>query len=371
MGTLADGTWDGVGVDPNDPGVIDDGANSALVGSDPYTDLAGERQDADPITFTGYTPPEDDASVTGGLDYYTPETTIANQLEGILKKGSPLQDLAESRSREQASALGMSSSSGAIGAGQRALYDSAFKVAEGDAKTAAGFMGQQQGIEGEISKVKQEALVSGSLNQQKAALGSEQKAEDDFWSLKLKGVDVGTEQEAAQFALDSEKTMSVLQGEVDKSVQQDGLDIKGGWDQLLMGMDTQGKLDMVDLQGGWDETMKGLDADLAVLLQKGEIDALTAQKLMDQSHEAMNDYQISVQQLLGNQSFLDDMGGDASKMRSVFDNMLSPVIGALRFSAKTVGLNDNEMQWYINVLSQSGRWDGGLDALSENTEWGQ
>jgi hypothetical protein len=65
--------------------------------------------------------------------YITPEATVADQLRGLLETGSPLMTLAEQRSQEEAQQMGLLSSSMAVGAGQKALYESALPIAQQDA----------------------------------------------------------------------------------------------------------------------------------------------------------------------------------------------------------------------------------------------
>jgi hypothetical protein len=79
----------------------------------------------------------DKPGVAKGSTFITPEATVQGQLEQILRAGSPLQTLAESRADEEAQRRGLLASSMAVGAGQKALYDTALEVARPDAGTHA------------------------------------------------------------------------------------------------------------------------------------------------------------------------------------------------------------------------------------------
>jgi hypothetical protein len=102
----------------------------------------------------------DTPDVAPGESFVTPEATVQYQLEQVIKAGSPLQELAESRSAEEAQQMGLLSTSMAVGAGQKALYDTALDVARPDAETyaRAGLTEQQAtnilaqtGYEGDIA----------------------------------------------------------------------------------------------------------------------------------------------------------------------------------------------------------------------------
>ena len=59
--------------------------------------------------------------------------TVQGQIENIIAKNSPLQQLAESRSLQRANERGLINSSMAVGEGQKALYDAALPIAGSDA----------------------------------------------------------------------------------------------------------------------------------------------------------------------------------------------------------------------------------------------
>jgi hypothetical protein len=59
--------------------------------------------------------------------------TVQGQVEGIIKKGSPLMDLAETRAKQSANARGLLNSSMAVQAGEAAVLDAAVPIANADA----------------------------------------------------------------------------------------------------------------------------------------------------------------------------------------------------------------------------------------------
>ena len=275
--------------------------------AEPYTDLAEERLAATAPEFEAYQPSALAPPVPAGETFMTPETTVAGQLEKLFSRESGLTKLDETRAREQASALGMQSSSAAIGATARARYDKGLQIATPDAQTAKEFKQQEQGLLNEQTKIATEAQVAGDLTVQKAKIAEAQKALDDSFALKLQGLD----KEDAQ--------------------------------------------NMLNLKGSWDLQFKDLDSKIALQLQQQEIDAGVEQKIMNQAHDMMNQYQISIQQLLANQAFLDSMP-DRDAMNNVFNDMFQTTVASIEFSANAAGIYDTDFQDYLDDMVASSTW---------------
>jgi hypothetical protein len=117
----------------------------------------------------------------------TPESTVSNQLSTLLSKGSPVMTLAESKAKEQAQRSGLLSSSLAVGAGQRAVIESALPIAQQDARTFAesGLLAQrgQQDIQlaqerGDISSVLQQEGATQTQETQRQAATQRLELED-------------------------------------------------------------------------------------------------------------------------------------------------------------------------------------------------
>jgi len=286
--------------------------------SDPYGELAGKREAATVPDYSGYEASKTAPDVASGGAFVTAESTVAGQLEKILQRGSPLQDLAETRAREQASALGMMSSSAGIGAGQKALYDTALQVATPDALAAKEFQLQEQAALNTQVEVATEAQVAGDLTVQKAKIAEQTKAINDSFALQLAGLDKDTE------------------------------------------------ANLLDQKAKWDEKFKALDSEIALKLQQQEIDSQVEQKIMNQSHDMMNQYQISIQQLLANQAFLDSMPSNTTAnptaardgMNAIFDDMFQTTVASIEFSANAANIYDASFQTYLDDLVASSSWSG-------------
>lgn len=94
-----------------------------------------------PASASTYTTRDATASFADSTGYEATKQNVSdtslvqNQLKGILSAGSPLMDLAESRANREANRRGILNSSIAVGAGQKALYESALPIAQQDAAT--------------------------------------------------------------------------------------------------------------------------------------------------------------------------------------------------------------------------------------------
>ena len=246
-------------------------------------------------------------TIAKGETFNTPQTTVAGQIEKLVAEDSKLNQLAQAKAREQASALGMSRSSMAIGAAQKALYETALPIAEADAKTAAAFKAQEQLDINKQAMVETESMAAGQLVLQKAQ----------------------------------------LQEQSDR--------LKASWETTIKGLDQQSQIALEGFRGEIEAKTQELTMNLQKQLNQQQINANIQEKIMTQSQEALNNYQVTIQQLLGNQAFLDSMP-DKSAMNSVFNNLFDTVSSAIRFSAKSAGAYTAEMNTYVNDLIASNTW---------------
>lgn len=246
-------------------------------------------------------------TIAKGETFNTPQTTVAGQIERLVAEDSKLNQLAQAKAREQASALGMSRSSMAIGAAQKALYETALPIAEADAKTAAAFKAQEQLDINKQAMVETESMAAGQLVLQKAQ----------------------------------------LQEQSDR--------LKASWETTIKGLDQQSQIALEGFRGEIEAKTQELTMNLQKQLNQQQINANIQEKIMTQSQEALNNYQVTIQQLLGNQAFLDSMP-DKATMNGVFNNLFDTVSSAIRFSAKSAGAYTAEMNTYVSDLIASNTW---------------
>lgn len=289
------------------PPNVTEGYNTAAAG------MKSDELESDVGYTSAFTRNEETGALEGaptiakGETFNTPQTTVAGQIERLVSEDSKLNQLAQARAREQASALGMSRSSMAIGAAQKALYETALPIAEADAKTAAAFKAQEQLDVNKQAMVETESMAAGQLVLQKAQ----------------------------------------LQEQSDR--------LKASWETTIKGLDQQSQIALAGFRGEIEAKTQELTMNLQKQLNQQQINANVQEKIMTQSQEALNNYQVTIQQLLGNQAFLDSMP-DKAAMNSVFNNLFDTVSSAIRFSAKSAGAYTAEMNTYVNDLIASNTW---------------
>ena len=246
-------------------------------------------------------------TIAKGETFNTPQTTVAGQIEKLVAEDSKLNQMAQAEAREQASALGMSRSSMAIGAAQKALYETALPIAEADAKTATAFKAQEQLDVNKQAMVETESMAAGQLVLQKAQ----------------------------------------LQEQSDR--------LKASWETTIKGLDQQSQVALEGFRGEIEGKTQELTMNLQKQLNQQQINANVQEKIMTQSQEALNNYQVTIQQLLGNQAFLDSMK-DKKAMNDVFNNLFDTVSSAITFSAKSAGAYTTQMSTYVSDLVKSNTW---------------
>lgn len=95
------------------------------------------------------------------------DSTVSGQVEGLIKKGSPLLTQAQTATKQEFQNRGLLSSSMAAEAGQEALYKSAMPIAQQDASTYAASGLSTQEANQELALSKQEAEQELELTKQK------------------------------------------------------------------------------------------------------------------------------------------------------------------------------------------------------------
>jgi len=318
-----------------------------------YTDVANTIS-ATPITSTATYESPYTLTSTGELagapqgasaeSYMTPETTVSGQLEKILSSDSQLNKVTKANAAEQASALGMSSSSMAIGAAQKALVESALPIAQSDAQTAAAFKKSEQDLNYEQAKIETEAQVAGSLNIQKSQLAEQSAKIQAQWETMLQGAQ-------AQANLQANLTTALQQGNINAEIQRQGAvqserltELQGTINQQLQKQQQDATL-----------VLTTLEQNLQKQLQQQQIDAALQTQIMNQAQDMMNNYQVTVQQLLGNQVFLESMP-NAAAMNSVFNDLFATVSSSIQFASKASGTYDANMQTAISSMIAANQW---------------
>ncbi len=295
-------------VDVDEKGSAEESEETALGGL-PSSEGAGGR--APGVTRT---PPEvngggDNPSgleVEEGSSYNNDDSSVASQLDKLLDSDSDYMRASQARANEQASALGMMSSSSAVGASQRAAIESALPIAQQDAQTAAKFQQQQQAAENMMKQTEMEGYVSAELKAQEAAI--------------------------------TEKQMEI-QKQIDSFLSSQGYEQSKGLEQFSQEMGDRIARSQANLQ-------YQLEADLYAQ----QVTASTAETIRTSAATIMQNYQISVENHFNDPEFL---GLDDAARKNLLNQELNVAMASIKFIASSSGV---DMSTYLADLYASAKW---------------
>lgn len=240
--------------------------------------------------------------VQSGDSAVSDKSLVATQLEQILGKDSPLMRQAGSRGQVQASRLGRLGSTAGIAAAQAPLIAQGFEIASRDAQTYGQANLQAQQARNQQALTQVEGVVSGSLAQQKAALQERQQALDNAFQSAIQGADAST------------------------------------------------RVALQDFQQQWQGMQSELERDFEKWSTEFQIDAQQKESLAARRGEALMNYQLTTQELLGDPEFL-RLGGDA--IANLMNTMADGVISTVRYDMRAAGYaaNDPVMTAFLNDLA--------------------
>jgi hypothetical protein len=250
-----------------------------------------QRINANQTQFTAPDPSKIDTINTAGT-YERPEDTVAFQMDKLLSADSPYMQNAVRRSEEQSQKYGALGSSMSVGAGQRAAIESALPIAQQDAQTSSKFGMQAQAAENQIGVTEAETELGSALMLQRVGLETQQQKLDQ--AFKIAG----------------------------------------------QGLDAESKLMVADIQGRWQTVTNDANLRLEAALKEGlnnqQIDAETVASVRGASSDLIQNYQISVEELLKDPDFL-QLGG--ASIQSTLNNMLTTTTASIQFLADSTGIN--------------------------------
>lgn len=257
--------------------------DTALGGADTALVESGEN-------VPEYVAPSEDKldTVTDASAYGTPETKVAWQLNQLLQSDSDYMKESDRGATELANRYGALGSSMHASAARRESIRSALPIATSDAEGARGFGMQQQAAENEVNVSQAETELGSALQQQRVAL------------------------ENSQTALSSKL------------------------DMLAQGLDQEGRAMLEGVNARFADQTKTLEADLQQMLNSNQIDADTATFARAQAGELIENYQISVEELLQDPDFL-ALGSSA--VEQTLNNMLQTTTAGIQFVADSSGIN--------------------------------
>ncbi len=272
-----------------------------------YSALADERRAEDTPEFTKYNV-GNRPDVVSSTEFEDPNTLVSTQLDKLLDSDSSYMKRAEAKALEGMNRMGLLNSSMAIGASQAAAIDAALPIAQQDAETYRKLKENEQLQTYKNIGTEYEAAVSSDLRQQQATNDAIAKKYSDAWAIDLKGLDQQT-----QVALN-------------------------------------------DLQSQWNYVTQDAVLKANKYLEEMKVSA-DAQKAFNQrAEDLLNNYQISIQQLLSSPEFLDNFGGNRQAMNRLFNDMFQTAVSAITFDAQALGTYTPDMQNYLQNLKVSAQW---------------
>ena len=310
---MANGMLDNVGaVSTEDPTTISQEAQDVAKATGvAYSDISKDQEERPPTQFEGY-----DAAAAGKtLDEQTnfkpadtyvdqAKSTVQGQMESILASDSPYIKLNEQMAQERAAGRGLVNTSIATRQGQLAAIQSALPIAQQDAQTYAQAQAQQQAAEYGQETIKSEAIVSGALVEQKAGIERKQT------------------------------------------------DINNAFAAAMAGADAQQKIWGQDLQNTFNEGMQMLEQAHQQSLLQMELDHTQAVAVAEHSAAIMQNYQVSVENMLQDPDFL-EMGPEA--VNNAINQLQTLAANSIGFIGASQEVNmDNWLRDYLVDLDVMG-----------------
>jgi len=274
-----------------------------------YEDIAKTAQETPTETAPAYDATKvssqiaDAAAIKTGTSYYDEaKGTVAGRLTSLLNNESPYMKQAEQRSKEASSRKGLLNTSIAVQAGQAAAYDAALPIAQQDASEFNKFGLQQQTAENQQRTIQSEAIVSGEMTQQKAAIAQQAQNIQNAFNAKLSGA--------------NEQSKAWLEG----------------------------------MSENHNKTMQELEHNQNLVLQQFQNDLEKQKTASTLASQTMQNYQISVENLMTDPDFM-DLGPTA--MNNAINQMQILAKNSIKFIGAASNI-PNFSQWantYLTALS--------------------
>lgn len=230
----------------------------------------------------------------------TAKSTVAGQLNTLLSSDNPYIKLNENKAVEQAGSRGLLNSTIAASAGRNAAIASALPIAQQDAQTYNQFNQAQQAADINIQNIQAEGIISGEITEQKAA--------------------------------------------IDRKNQ----DIQNSFTSMMQGADEQSKTWLGDLQNTYNTNLQNLDIMSKKYMQEAELTAQQTQNVATQASTIMQNYQVSVENMLQDPDFL-NLGADA--VNNAINQLQNLASNAILFVGASQGIElDAFVDAYLTEL---------------------
>lgn len=246
------------------------------------------------------------------------KSTVQNQIAGIVSSGSPLNTLAEAEANKQANRRGLLNSSIAVGAGQKAVLQSALPIAQQDASTNAAADAANAQYSNSASQFN--AGAQNAASQTNAQLGTQ---------VSLANSNQTLQQSLAQIQANTQMSLADKNNQTNLTIARNDNTTK----QLLQSLDAASKVGLANIDADTKVKLANLDASTRTNLQKLTNDN---QQLLQTNVSASN---IFTQYMtnLANISTSDKMDGPAKQAAA--DNQLAALNAQLQAIGQISGLD--------------------------------
>lgn len=273
-----------------------------------YSDIAKTQEERDPVDYKDYDAQKVSDTLASQTSFkpassYVDEakSTVAGQLNTLLAADSPYIQQAEQKAQEQSASRGLLNSTLAAQAGRTAAIQSALPIAQQDAKTWATAQGAQQQAEYGQETIKTEAIVSGEMVEQKAA------------------------------------------------IERKNQDLLNSFNAMMQGAAAQDKVWAADLQNTYTTGLQALEQAHQQQMLTMELNQNQAAAVAEHAAGIMQNYQVSVENLLSDPDFL-GMGKDA--VNNAINQLQTLASNSIGFIGASQGVNmDTWLDEYLDNLT--------------------
>jgi hypothetical protein len=230
--------------------------------------------------------------VSSGLNYVDQDkSTVKGQLNSLLSQDSPYIQQAELAGERQAASRGMLNSSMAAGASRAEAYKAALPIAQQDAQTYAQAQNLEQQAKNAQTQTQTEAVVSSELAIQNAAIKQTQQNIQNIFTAQMQSAS----DQSKVFLQDFQQQHQAFEAQLDRQHQQ--------------------------------------------LLQSQQISAEKSQMIRQQSSAIMQNYQISVENLMTDPDFL-NLGAEA--LQNTISQLQALASNSINFLGASSGVDLSE-----------------------------
>lgn len=272
-----------------------------------YEDIAQQTEGADrkASDYAGYDQSGVSTKIGDTLDFQktpsyidTAKSTVAGQLSSLLASDSPYIQQAEQKAAEQAQSRGLLNSTLAAQAGREAAISQALPIAQQDAQTyAQGDLARQQ-AEYNLETIQGEAIVSGAMVQQQAA------------------------------------------------ISQKNQDINNAFNARIQGATEQSKVWLNDLQNTYNAGLQNMQVAAQQMLLETELDSNRAQNVRDSAASIMQNYQISVENMMTDPDFL---GLGTTAVNNALNQLQTVAVNSINFIGASAGV---DMETFLDTYME-------------------